>query len=101
MLQYKTVDPRTLQLLRDLHSLPILHNSRLVGGTALALQLGHRNSVDLDFFGTIPASSEELRDAFSESHTITIVKESKNINIYLVDGVKVDVVNLFRQRSKS
>ena len=64
-----------------------------MGGTALALQLGHRSSVDLDLFGTIPFSADEIRDALSENHSLTIVKESKNINIYLINGVKVDIVN--------
>ena len=93
MLQYKTIEPGTLQLLKELQSLPLLQEMRLVGGTALALQLGHRNSVDLDLFGSVPHSSEEIRDALSENHSLTLVKESKNINIYLIDGIKVDVVN--------
>ena len=53
MLHLETVEYSTLELLRKLQSLPILRDTRLVGGTALALQLGHRKSVDLDFFGTI------------------------------------------------
>ena len=93
MLSYETIEPRTLQLLRDLQKLPLLAGTRLVGGTALALQLGHRRSVDLDFFGTIPASSEEIRDALENEHAVTVEKESRNINIYLVDGIKADFVN--------
>ena len=93
MLQHKTIEPGTLQLLKELQSLPLLQETRLVGGTALALQLGHRSSVDLDLFGTIPFSADEIRDALSENHSLTIVKESKNINIYLINGVKVDIVN--------
>lgn len=93
MLQYKTIHPETLHLLKDLQSLPILNGTRLVGGTALALQLGHRKSIDLDLFGTVQTSSEELREVLSEGHTLTIGKESKNIHIYLIDGVKVDIVN--------
>ena len=81
MFQYQTIEPGTLQLLKQLQDLPILKESRLVGGTALALQLGHRKSVDLDFFGSINASSEELRDTLSYDHSLTVVKESKNINI--------------------
>ena len=57
------------------------------------MQLGHRSSIDLDFFGSVQASSDELREALSARHSITIVKESKNINIYIIDGVKVDMVN--------
>lgn len=59
MLHLSTVEPATLELLRKLQSLPILKNTRLVGGTALALQFGHRKSVDLDFFGRIDADSFE------------------------------------------
>lgn len=93
MLQYKTIHPGTLQLLKDLQGLPLFQETRLVGGTSLALQLGHRNSVDLDFFGKVEAPSEAIREALSVGHTLTVVNESKNINIYLVDGIKVDIVN--------
>ena len=93
MFQYQTIEPGTLQLLKQLQNLSILKESRLVGGTALALQLGHRKSVDLDLFGTIDAISEELRVGLSDAHSLTVVKESKNINIYLIDGIKVDIVN--------
>lgn len=65
----------------------------MVGGTALALQLGHRNSVDLDLFGTIAATSDEIRSTLSAKYQVNIIKESANINIYVVDGVKVDFVN--------
>ena len=41
----------TFALLKQLQALPFLSGVRLVGGTALALQLGHRKSVDLDLFG--------------------------------------------------
>ena len=93
MLQYQTIYPATLQLLKDLQSLELLKECRLVGGTALALQLGHRRSVDLDFFGIVPQTPDELQDLLRENHDVTIVKESKNIHIYLIDGVKVDIVN--------
>ena len=93
MLQYQTIYPATLQLLKDLQALDLLKECRLVGGTALALQVGHRRSVDLDFFGTIPETSDEIQDILREHHEVSIVKESKNIHIYLIDGVKVDLVN--------
>ena len=50
MLQTRTVEPRTLGLLKDLMSKPYLDQFFLVGGTALALQMGHRFSIDLDLF---------------------------------------------------
>lgn len=52
MLHLETIESHTLDILRRLQGLPELSNTRLVGGTALALQLGHRISIDLDVFGS-------------------------------------------------
>jgi len=46
----ETVDAGVERTLRDLHNVPILKSIYLAGGTGLALRLGHRRSVDLDFF---------------------------------------------------
>ena len=48
MLSLRTIEPHTLELLRGLMQEAALSELRLVGGTALALQYGHRSSVDLD-----------------------------------------------------
>ena len=47
MLSFQTVLPDTLELLKLLMQQPVLANMRLVGGTSLALQYGHRRSVAL------------------------------------------------------
>lgn|SRR5690606_5194555 len=68
MLHYNTVN----DLLRN--SLITLMNSeefsqfRLVGGTALSLQLGHRLSVDIDLFSDVPYGSIDFNaiDKFIE-----------------------------------
>lgn len=93
MLHYKTIEPNTLELLRRLQSLPCLKNMRLVGGTSLALQLGHRKSVDLDLFGNIECDADELKEAVSSCGAMKLLKDSTNIHIFPVDGVKVDVIN--------
>lgn len=93
MLHYETIIPETHSLLEKLSALPVLEDARLVGGTALALQLGHRTSVDLDFFGRINADSEELRDILREVGRVEVASVSKNINIFWINGVKVDMVN--------
>lgn len=46
MLQYQTIEPSTLGLLKDLNSKQYLKSFVMVGGTALALQLGHRKSIN-------------------------------------------------------
>lgn len=46
MLSYQTVNEHTLELLKHLSAVPEFAAMRLVGGTSLALQYGHRTSVD-------------------------------------------------------
>ena len=93
MLYLETVESSTLELLKKLQRLPVLEQTRLVGGTALALQLGHRKSIDLDFFGTVDCEAEYLRESIAGIASLTILKESPHIHIFIVDGIKVDIVN--------
>lgn len=93
MLSYKTIEPHTLELLKGLASEPLFSTVRLVGGTALALQYGHRNSIDLDFFGKIDVDAESVKDVLRKYGTLRIIKESSNIKIYQLDGIKIDIVN--------
>ena len=94
MLSLQTVLPDTLELLKVLMQQPLLKDMRLVGGTSLALQYGHRRSVDLDFFGMTTEDVDELTDMMRECSK-DLVKGSctKRIKTYFVNGVKVDVVN--------
>ena len=50
MLQLKTVEPNTFSILKQLMEIDELKDFSLVGGTALSLLYGHRQSVDLDLF---------------------------------------------------
>ncbi|MCR9153656.1 MAG: nucleotidyl transferase AbiEii/AbiGii toxin family protein [Bacteroidetes bacterium] len=50
MLHYQTVSPDLHSALIKLMEEPYFEKFLLVGGTALSLQLGHRQSVDIDFF---------------------------------------------------
>ncbi|WP_455585189.1 nucleotidyl transferase AbiEii/AbiGii toxin family protein [Bacteroides sp.] len=93
MLHLSTVDPQTLELLRQLQNISILSDTRLVGGTALALQIGHRKSIDLDFFGTIKAEKDELVAALEQVAPLTILKDSPRIHIYMLNNVKIDIVD--------
>ena len=70
-----------------------LDGLRLAGGTSLALQIGHRRSVDLDLFGTLNTDEFGLRKALSAHGDIITLKNSDNIHIYVISGIKVDIVN--------
>ena len=47
---WQTISPPMHQLLRLLGQASLLRDFYLAGGTALALRLGHRYSIDLNFF---------------------------------------------------
>ena len=50
MLYYNTVNDLLKNSLITLMDAPIFQNFRLVGGTALSFQIGHRESIDIDLF---------------------------------------------------
>lgn len=93
MLSYSTVESHTLELLKALMHEELFSSLRLVGGTALALQYGHRQSVDLDMFGSAQLDTIELRQKLSRLGKLTVIKETSYIKIYLLDGIKVDFVD--------
>jgi len=66
MLQTQSVHAPTLELLKELMGLKPLKNFNLVGGTALALQLGHRISVDLDLFSVEEFDKEQVLSSLIE-----------------------------------
>lgn len=96
MLQLRSIHPHTLELLRKIQGLPCVAETRLVGGTALALQFGHRQSIDLDFFGKLIDDSEAMEDQLREVGCLHVIKSTSKIRIYQIDGVKVDFVDYSR-----
>ncbi len=96
MLQLQTVAPDTLELLKAIVSKPEMKGFRLVGGTALALQYGHRQSVDLDFFGSPLASQEDTIEMLSSLGNITIHNRTDKILQVVLRGIKVDVIDYSR-----
>ena len=93
MLHYETIAPATLELLKRLMAEPQLADTRLVGGTALALQLGHRSSIDLDLFGHFSCDDIQLRKVLSSLGELQVINTSENVKLFTIDTVKVDVVN--------
>ncbi len=96
MLSIQTVQPDTLELLKAISAQPEVKELRLVGGTALALQYGHRQSVDLDFFGKLPEDKDELIDVVRRVGEVTVLNRSKIILQMVVNQVKVDFVDYSR-----
>lgn len=92
MLQYSTVDPTTLELLKSLMKFPPLDTFNLVGGTALSLQLGHRKSIDLDLFSHMEFDPDQLQFELAPFGKLTLNFSSKNSLGLFIDGIKVDII---------
>lgn len=93
MLHLEAIEPNTYELLRKLMSVSIFKDTRLVGGASLALQLGHRKSNDIDLFGTLNVTPEEIQNECCKIGSLEISRISSRSNIYWLDGVKVDCIN--------
>lgn len=57
----------------------------LYGGTAIALRLGHRFSVDFDFFSTVPFAPAELHEALPYLEGSTLRQSAANTLTVSVD----------------
>jgi predicted nucleotidyltransferase component of viral defense system len=95
MLHLETVAASTLELLKELQGLDSLRETRLVGGTALSLQYGHRISVDLDLFANNLEADfiTIISEIKNKGYEIDIRKQSSNILISMIENIKVDIVN--------
>jgi len=82
----QTLYPKTKQVLDIIATKPFLNNFYLAGGTALALQLGHRLSIDLDFFTDNFDREIILSDIKNLSPTIS--QEAQGTLEVVIDGVK-------------
>ena len=90
MLQFQTVESNTLELLRSLMQKEYLNSFVLVGGTALALQLGNRKSIDLDLFSNTDFSSNELLISLLDDYQIVVNNQLSQTLISTINEVEVD-----------
>lgn len=75
-------------------SAPFLSNYSLVGGSALALYLGHRKSEDLDFFTFADTFDKQRILAYCGAFdSLKILNESDEQLDLLINGVKVTFFN--------
>ena len=92
MLYKETIEPKTLELLIDLQKEPLLSTFNLVGGTALALHLGHRKSIDLDFFTSESFDLEEVKMMLIKKYDLKVSYSRSQTLKGFINGVKVDFI---------
>ena len=93
MLRTQAVEAGKLDLIRKFMSDARLNDFNLVGGTALALKIGHRLSIDIDLFSTGPFLAIELGQHLTATYNATKVRTLSNGAFCFVDGVKVDLIS--------
>lgn len=88
---YDILDKKRIDLLPKLEQFK--KNFYLGGGTALALQLGHRDSIDFDFFTNEEIDTSELfkeiKDALSGHAVIRVQEEHNTLSIVIDEDIKM------------
>ena len=86
---FSVLNPKQLRLLKKLEFLK-KYGFYLAGGTALALQINHRTSVDFDFYTKKKFDSQKLREEFDKRfktvQEIYIAEDTLGLN---VEGIGV------------
>lgn len=93
MLFKNTIEESTLELLKKLQSTDELKNFCLAGGTALALQIGHRKSIDLDFFTQKDFDSNFLLEFLEQNFDFKLDFSAKNTLKGSINNIKIDLIS--------
>ena len=95
---WEALTPATRQTFHQVSLLPFVSDFYLAGGTGLALHLGHRFSVDLDFFspdaGAVgPEARDALRQTFDDS-SLAITHDTDGTFVATWRGVGISFFRL-------
>jgi hypothetical protein len=86
------ISPQTFKLIQELQRLPDLKEFYLVRGTSLALQLGHRNSIDIDLFTQNDFEEDYISNLLNSKYEVKEIYRRKNTIIALVSNIKTDFI---------
>jgi hypothetical protein len=92
MLHSEAVEASTLELIKSLQSKPYLNGFYLVGGTALALHMGHRRSVDIDLFSNFDFNPPELLEQMQKDYSYQLFYTSSNTIKGCIGDINVDIL---------
>ncbi|MBO6117146.1 MAG: nucleotidyl transferase AbiEii/AbiGii toxin family protein [Bacteroidales bacterium] len=90
MLYLSTVSHPTLELIKQLMSEELLNDFILVGGTSLALQIGHRKSVDIDLFAEKSFDTQILKRDLQEKYSFVPEFEAQDTIKGTISNVQID-----------
>jgi predicted nucleotidyltransferase component of viral defense system len=92
MLYKESTEKVLMDLLLDLMQWDELKDFRLVGGTGLSLQLGHRKSIDIDMFTDNEISIENLAKKIHKKYPYADIRKlSFGLTLYIPNQSKKDL----------
>jgi len=92
MLPIAAVDSAILELIKSLQARSYLNGFHLVGGTALALQLGHRQSIDIDLFSNFDFDVAVLLEHIHQDYYYQLFLTAPNTIKGCINGINVDII---------
>ena len=90
MLHKSTVESKTFELLERLMGDEKFNDFHLAGGTALALHIGHRKSIDLDLFSLEDFNFDEVNQYLKAKYDFSDSYFEKNTLKGFIEGIKID-----------
>jgi hypothetical protein len=87
-----SVEKNTLELIKTLQQKEYLKGFYLVGGTALALHLNHRKSIDIDLFSNFNFDASQLLEKLTTDFQFQLFLSSSNTLQGAIKKVKVDIM---------
>ena len=93
MLQQNAVASATLELLKTICAISELESFGLGGGTSLALRMGHRLSIDLDFFTNTNFNTGLVFQIITKKFpSAELLFEQNQTMMFTINDVKVDFI---------
>jgi len=95
MLRKEAVLPEVLSMIKNIQKEDLFQNYILAGGTALALQLGHRSSEDIDLFKYDNQDCEKMINYFNQNYKSVDIIANQPWHLKLeVNNIKIDLCAL-------
>jgi len=93
MLHKETVKPGTLDLIHQLMKDQQLNSFYLVGGTALSLRIGHRESIDIDLFNSSDFDGDQLALHLQQNYNAVVKRQKSNYTSGSIGQVDFDFIS--------
>ena len=90
-MDFEVLEVKTKKALEKIGESKIFADFYMAGGTALALQLKHRQSIDLDWFSQKPIETRKVIELLSKLGNLSVQYESEDTLHMILDEVKISV----------